>query len=320
MARWICDCECACSPNHELKCEMRWFESGWECPYNNKPYLWQSQTSSQKLTCKNCRWSHFNYYEGEGNEYGVPYLRHPANGWWEPTIQHDVFAPTLLCDCEYLDRKGYPLAERTPFFTTHRDPIFAFHKLVIDYIHGPGIVKYFDVRNPDFSDDVGPTLHFSDVVAVPSLKPLLSVRRMLRLRRLQNGESALAHALPLMALHRFRCCSREIWRAVGKGKSDDAWVRACKLQWKVVVKDFTEDDMRRNNAAYVDTVCYLAQGNLVRLVRPPRKEDCGWLWVAFRLPYATRFGYTGRQGYIHPGILEAQGALGSCPRHCNDMQ
>ena len=279
MYRWICNCGCACPPDHELKCQTQWFDSGWECPYNHKPYSWLSKTVPQTLRCKNCRWLHFQWFEGDGDEDGVPYVSHPANGWWEPARQHQVYAPTLMCGCQYYDEKGCELADRTPFFTRrhrsdffqtppvtrHRRSDFHFRQLRIDYIHGDGVVKYYDANDHTFNDDVGPPLRVRDVVAVASLKPLLSALQMFqvvsvaRLRRLRHGGSSLASALPLMALHRFHCCSREIWRAVAQGKSDAVWVEACKLQWSVVAKDFTEDHMRMHDALFVNTVCYLAK-------------------------------------------------------------
>ena len=159
------------------------------------------------------------------------------NNWWELARQHwdcddacTFYFSTLSCGCQYYDVRGSLLKFRTRFYTKHRYRGFQFRRLEIHFVHSNGIVKYGDVDDGDFSDDVGPRLHVSDVIAVKTLRPLVSALfdcfRWHWMRQLR-GSSSLCLALPFLALRRFRCCSQGVRRALTPGKSDAAWVRAC---------------------------------------------------------------------------------------------
>ena len=100
---------------------------------------------------------------------------------------------------------------------------------------------------------------------------------------------------------------------MAQGKSDALWARAFLLKWLVVAQVFTAEHMRIRAASYVNTICSLATGDLVRAVPAPNGvATAGWLWVAFRVPYTVVTGGTCRETWIHPGILIPKG----CPADC----
>ena len=214
-------------------------------PLQGDEYAWLQWINRYHLACKHCRW--------ETREWaGSLYLRHPYNGWWEWSYDLDG------CGCRFYDEMGTELEENSfclvkplsVYGRRHGDRRRAaefnraFHGrlLRIDYVQRADFVKYYDGNDTVWGDDQGPRLGIEDIVATASLRPLLSaVRKELprlscrdcpefipRLLRLRDT-SALANALPLMALRRFQCCSREIWRAVQPRRSDVSWVHACQL-------------------------------------------------------------------------------------------
>ena len=220
---------------------------------------------------------------------------------------HDVYPSALECGCLYYDEKGFEVYEGTRFYARHPSADFRNRLLKVDYVTGKGIVKYVDPMNEDFCDDNGPVLYITNVVTVASLRSLLFGLRMFqkhtltRLKQLRQRQS-LATCLTFKWLRRFQACSRGLRRAFAQVTPDKAWVQACQLQWVAVTKRFTKQHMLRHDPAWVDTVCYLAKGDLVLCCKrqPVQEESVGWLWVAFRTPY----GLTAcREGWIHPDII-----------------
>ena len=309
---------CACPPECQQKCKVEWFLIGWECPRNSTAYRWLVVDRPHMLRCRNCRWQPVRWLRSDHDILGIPYVINPANGWWEPSRTHEAYTNTEICECVYYDSRGFQLRFDDLFLCMHYDRRLWGRQLRVDCIHGDGVVKYFDPADGSFSDDTGPILYNTDVVGVPGL--ISSVKKRWRLfrkhsvaARWKRGGSYLARFLKFGWMRRLRCCSREMWRAVAPGKSDAVWARALLLKWLAVTQVFTAEHMKIRAAPYVNTICYLPIGDLVRVVPAPGGvATAGWLWVAFRKPYTVATGHICREGWIHPGILIPKG----CPADC----
>ena len=226
MHRSIGGSDCACPLDSPLKCGSDWFDSGWECPHNYRAYAWLARIGPYKLSCRNCRWHPFQWHQSADDVVGIPYVINPANGWWEPARVDPE------CGCRYYDSRGFALAYDELFFIKDHVPGFERRLLRIDDIYGDGIVRCFDPID-NWENDKGPTLRVTDVVAISPL--ITSVARRWRwfrkdsvTARWRRGGSCLAHFLHFRTVHRFHCCSREIWHAVIQGRCDAVWARACR--------------------------------------------------------------------------------------------
>ena len=185
--------------------------------------IWRDRYFAQ---CKNCRWPH-------GNWNGEIYVVHPISGWWEQARLHGILA-TLLCGCSFYDARGTLLRDSgassrgTSFFTICDLPAFRNRHLCIDYVANRGFVKFYDLWDSSFSDDVVPfDISICDIIAHRSLRPLAEVVRILRkqvldLRELRKA-SNLARYMRWMDLHKFRCCSRVVWQGTAPFQYDSVW-------------------------------------------------------------------------------------------------
>ena len=177
--------------------------------------------------------------------------------------------------------------------------------LVVDYVVNTSFVKYCDIADDRFSDDTGPLLGVSDVVAISSVKALFKAVQLIRLQRMRltrwRSASALCGATTLRTFLRPRLCSGELLRVLRAGVTDKVLVKALIPRWRVVAWKFTVTDMRRHQSQFASTICYPSVGDLVCPSVPPAGQDSnGWLWVAFHVS-CCRTGV--REGWIHPGIV-----------------
>ena len=82
---------------------------------------------------------------------------------------------------------------------------------------------------------------------------------------------------------------------------DSVWIQVFQIEWMHVVCCFNAEMMELWDPDYVNTVCYLHLGDLVRLpVEPWTEKSYGWAWMCFRLPYGAA---TIRHGWIHPEVF-----------------
>ena len=184
---------------------------------------WLLRMNRYYSACKNCRWRRVTW-EGEW------YILDDASGWWELAVLHKDYMSTTLCGCRFYDDLGTELHERTPIlvrYTADRGRKFAKRSLVIDYVVQTLHVKYFDRDDADFSDDRGPRLGVSDVLAISSVKVLLKTVQLMRLQKTRwRSASALCGATTLRSILRLRLCSSELRRVVRAGVTDKALVQA----------------------------------------------------------------------------------------------
>ena len=236
------------------------------------------------------------YYHGE------PYIVH-CSGWWE--------RDELVCFCEYYDRCGWTLSTGCRFVTACRE--LQNQRLSIDYVANINYVKYVDLDDPAVSDDSGPTLAVADIMSTAAFRGLRPCLRRFASETLprRRRSAGLRAALPMVALRRFRRCSRSLatWGCGQVMSAERTWVTSLRLQWRPVVKRFTKEMMDSWDPGHAETVCYLAVGDLVRACDElPTEEASGWQWVCFRRAYGSA---ALRHGWIHPGII-------GCSRSCTE--
>ena len=74
---------------------------------------------------------------------------------------------TEQCYCIFYDSQGTELLPGTPICTDAKEcPELVARKLRVDYVVSVGFVKYVDMNDEDFCDDVGPNLGCYDVLAL----------------------------------------------------------------------------------------------------------------------------------------------------------
>ena len=153
---------------------------------------------------------------------GTRFVVHKS-GWWEPHIG--------VCHCMFFDRVGCHLGDGTRIVTTcrvlHSTPVH----LEIDYVVHMGYVKYYS-SDRSITDDNGPSITVEDIVAVKAFFKLRALSRNFRystlpaLRELRS-RSKLVAFLPLVLLHRCRCCCTSLrkWGFEKTGSADFVLIR-----------------------------------------------------------------------------------------------
>ena len=176
-----------------------------------------------RWTFKSCRWLRQKWG-------GKVFVVHPVSGWWEPARMYD--SKTMVCSCRFYDARGFLLIQGTRFLVnlnvlrveSKHDPQFLCRQLAIDYVKSEQFVKYYDIRDHHFCDDIGPLLTINDIISVSAFSKLFSAARsFLQSKTLcwvreSRRSLRIVCWLCLKDVLRFSFCSRGIWNALSSGK------------------------------------------------------------------------------------------------------
>ena len=139
---------------------------------------------------------------------------------------------TMVCSFRFYDARGFLLIQGTRFLVnlnvlrvvSKHDPQFLCRQLAIDYVKSEQFVKYYDLRDPHFCDDIGPLLTINDIISVSAFSKLFSAARsFLQSKTLcwvreSRRSLRIVCWLCLKDVLLFSFCSRGIWNALSSGK------------------------------------------------------------------------------------------------------